>query len=614
MPSPTVPASLIGSKLGNYRIERLLGRGRMGMVYLARDEALLRQIAVKVLAWSLQDSKNQDPEAWLLSEARNIARVSHPAVIQVYGVARHGPHAYIAMEYVDGVSAEQTLKEKGPFEPGLATEILLQIAGALQAAHECGVIHRDVKPANILIRSDGTAKLGDFGMAIHRQTPSPAATGHPQVGTPLYTAPEIWGGAEASPATDLYALGATYHHLLSGHAPFEAPDLQALVQAHLHQHPPRLASLAARLPASCIELLESSLAKSPTERVASAQALAWMARGALRSLERGRPELRRSSSNNLRVRPSHASPPPAELLGLSRAPFSDFADLPDLESFEPFRAIAEELRGVLRRQGVSVHLWGQSGSGRTRLLRGVLARGFWSGPVAWLDVDAASVGRPLDQRVCHAFGAVPSTLVSTDSAIEGLLDHLAGTTKDQGPGLLVLDAAVPIRGHAHAIQSLSQAARATGYFSVVVIGGTEAGSALAEPERITLPPLSSHELLDYLRGRITLSREPGTAPLLVTLDAALLVYVRSGGNLGKVNRVATRMLALAAAQKTRVVTSACAWAAADSTDGLPASSADGAPWPTPEVLEILNTERAALGLESRARHLAAGGVDSEFPV
>jgi serine/threonine protein kinase len=606
---------LIGQKLGNYRIERLLGRGRMGMVYLARDEALLRQIAVKVLAWNPQDSKNQDPEAWLLSEARNIARVSHPAVIQVYGLAKHGPHAYIAMEYVDGVSAEQTLKEKGPFEPGLATEILLQIAGALQAAHECGVIHRDVKPANILIRSDGSAKLGDFGMAIHRQTPSPAATGHPQIGTPLYTAPEIWGGAEASPSTDLYALGATYHHLLSGHAPFEAPDLQALVHAHLHQHPPRLASLAARLPSGCVELLEATLSKSPAERVGSAQALAWMARGALRSLERGRPEVRRSStsSNKPSVRPSHAPRPPAELLGLSRAPFSDFADPPDLEVFEPFRTTAEELRGLIGGQGVSVHLWGQSGSGRTRLLRGILARGFWRGAVAWLDVDAASVGRPLDQRACHAFGAVPSTLVSTDSAIEGLLDHLASATKERGPALLVLDAAVPVRGHAHAIGALSQAARATGYFSMVVIGGTEAGSALAEPERVTLPPLSSHELLDYLRGRIALAREPGAPPLLVTLDAALLVYVRSGGNLGKVNRIATRMLEHAAAQKTRVVTSACAWAAADSTDGLPTTSADGAPWPTPEVLEILNTERAALGLESRAEHVVAGALNSEFP-
>ncbi|HEX2672405.1 MAG TPA: protein kinase, partial [Polyangiaceae bacterium] len=140
MASSSSPTNLIGAKLGNFRIERLIGRGRMGMVYLAQDEALLRPIAVKLLAWALPDSQNHDPEAWLLAEARNIARVSHPAVIQVYGVAKHGPYAYIAMEYVDGVSADRVVDERGPFGPVQATEILLHIAGALQAAHECGVI------------------------------------------------------------------------------------------------------------------------------------------------------------------------------------------------------------------------------------------------------------------------------------------------------------------------------------------------------------------------------------------------------------------------------------------------------------------------------------------
>ncbi len=603
MTSSTDPASLIGSKLGNYRIEKLLGRGRMGMVFLARDEALLRHVAVKVLAWSLADAKNQDPEAWLLSEARNIARVSHPAVIQVHGVAKHGAHAYIAMEYVDGVSAEQVLKEKGPFEPGLATEILLQIAGALQAAHEGGVIHRDVKPANILIRGDGTAKLGDFGMAIHRRGPSAAATGHPQVGTPLYTAPEIWGGAEATPATDLYALGATYHHLLTGHPPFEAEDLPSLIQAHLHQRPPRLAWIASRLPEGCAQLVERCLAKSPAERVASAQALAWMARGALRSLERGRSGARKSSTNRPALRLS--SPPTAELLGLSRAPFSDFPETSDLESFEPFRSVASELRAQLREPGACVYLGGQPGSGRSRLLRGILKRGFWPGPVAWLDVDAASVGRSLDQRACHAFGAAPSTTLSKDSGIEGLLDHLAATNKEnKGAALLVVDAAIPMRMHAHTLHALSVASRATGYFSLVAIGGPDLANLLEGAEGITVPPLTSRQMLDYLLGRIARAREPGNPPLLLTLDAALLIQVRSGGNLSRANRIATRLLEAAAAQRAHVLSSLQAWSAADFVDGSAELRLSSDSWPTDDVFAILNAERAALGLEPRAVKLS----------
>ncbi len=97
---------MVGAKLGNYRLERLLGRGRMGMVYLARDEALLRPTAIKILSWAMQEPTGQNPEHWFLSEARNVARINHPHVVQIYGVARHGAYCYIAMEYVEGSSAD----------------------------------------------------------------------------------------------------------------------------------------------------------------------------------------------------------------------------------------------------------------------------------------------------------------------------------------------------------------------------------------------------------------------------------------------------------------------------------------------------------------------------
>jgi hypothetical protein len=247
-------------------------------------------------------------------------------------------------------------------------------------------------------------------------------------------------------------------------------------------------------------------------------------------------------------------------------------------------------------------------------VRGLLATRYWVGPVAWLDVDAASASRPLDQRACHAFGAAVSTTLSRDSGIEGLLDHLAATAKaTRGPALLVIDAAVAMAPHAQTLRALSLAARATEYFSLIVIGDAETASFLQDPESIEVPPLTPGQLVEYLRGRIALAREPGTAPLLLTPDAALLIHVRSGGNLGKANRIATRMLAAAVAQRCRVLTSLHAWSAADLTDGLPAASSRGRRWPTTEVFELINTQRAALGLEPRAENMVSGASGDEGP-
>src|SRR5512133_627857 len=262
--APPSLSGLAGLKLGNYRLERLIGRGRMGVVYLAKDEALLRPTAVKILSWTTAEAQGHDPVRWFLAEARLVARINHPRVVQIYGAARQDDHCYIAMEYVVGESAEAMVKD-GPVSPEIATDIVLQAAAALHAAHRSGVIHRDVKPANLLVGAGGVTKLGDFGMAELS-----AGNAHVRVGTPYYTAPEIWTGGAATPASDVYSLGATYYHLLTGKPPFPGNDVATVEHAHLRSPVPDPRRLVPTLPASCAALVAHALAKDPKGRQASA--------------------------------------------------------------------------------------------------------------------------------------------------------------------------------------------------------------------------------------------------------------------------------------------------------------------------------------------------------
>jgi hypothetical protein len=273
---------LSGLKLGNYRLERLVGRGRMGVVYLANDEALLRPTAIKLLSWKAADAQGQDPVKWFLGEARMVARINHPRVIQIYGAARQGEHCYIAMEYIVGRSAEAIVGE-GPLSPELATDILLQAAAALHAAHGSGIIHRDVKPANLLVGPDGVTKLGDFGMALGSADLA-VGNAHIRVGTPYYAAPEIWAGGKASASSDIYSLGATYFHLLTGSPPYPGPSIAAVEQEHQRSPIPDPRDFVPSLPASCATLIARALAKDPRDRHESALVLLWEGRRVLQDL------------------------------------------------------------------------------------------------------------------------------------------------------------------------------------------------------------------------------------------------------------------------------------------------------------------------------------------
>jgi type II secretory pathway predicted ATPase ExeA len=618
-PAPPAPdagqdlTGLAGQRLGNYRLERLVGRGRMGAVYLAKDEALLRPTAVKILSWRAGTAAGVDPVQWFLAEARMVARINHPRVVQIYGAARQGDLCYMAMEYVAGRSAAAVLEQEGRMSPEAATDVLVQTASALAAAHRSGVIHRDVKPANLLLGQGGVTKLGDFGMALGLSELR-TATAHLRVGTPFYTAPEIWRGEVAGPAADLYSLGATYFQLLTGKPPFDAAEVAQVEQAHIRTPAPDPRALAPEVPASCAALLKRVLAKDPRERHASAQDLAWEGRRILQELAAG---AGRPAEIGLEREPVVVPVPPwARALGFSRAPFGevDPAALP--YQGEPFGRLAALLAARAEDEGTQVlAITGGPGSGRTTLCRRLAVDLGEHRLVVTADLAEDGTGRAMLHRVCRVVGGAEGADV--ESTLDLLSERLAEERRRSGKRPLLVVDGVPAAPPTLLVR-LTQAAAATRVFAVAVAGPPGLGVALVRaglvlpggvPE-VDVPPLGREQVVAYVRSWLSAVRGPGAPLLLFSPDALLLLAMRSGGALGRLNRLAENMLVAAAAEGRRTLTSFHAWTASDRERwaGMPAPPLPVRPagWPDPGVSSAINACRRAGGL--RPYPTAAAGA------
>src|SRR5690348_12976908 len=207
---------------GRYRLESPIGRGAMGVVWRARDQLLDRDVAIKEvqIADTLTEAERATAFQRTLREAKTAARINHPAVVTVYDVAEDGGRPWIVMQLVHAQSLDQVLADSGPLPPRRAAEMARQLLSALSVAHAAGVLHRDVKPSNVLIGSDDRAVLTDFGIATFADDPKLTQTGM-VMGSPGFTAPERIRGEDASPASDLWSLGATVYAAVEGHGPFE---------------------------------------------------------------------------------------------------------------------------------------------------------------------------------------------------------------------------------------------------------------------------------------------------------------------------------------------------------------------------------------------------------
>ena len=255
---------------GRYSLERELGRGGMGIVYLARDLRLERVVAIKLLP----PERAKDPAARerFVREARMAARLSHPHIIPIHAVEEIGDFVWFVMAFVDGETLGARVRREGALKPAEAGRILREVAWALAYAHGQGVVHRDVKPDNILLeRGSGRALVADFGIARSVQAPGVSAE-HELVGTPEYMSPEQASAEPLDGRSDLYSLGVVAYYALSGRLPFTSPTVAGLLAQHLGKMPPALAVPGA--PRSMIGAIERCLAKDPAQRPQSGEELA----------------------------------------------------------------------------------------------------------------------------------------------------------------------------------------------------------------------------------------------------------------------------------------------------------------------------------------------------
>jgi len=294
-----------GDVVAGYRVESRIGRGGMGVVHLAEHQTLRRRAALKIIAPDL--SENPGFRERFLREARIAATLTHPNVVTVYDAGEVDGLLYIAMQYVPGPDLAAILREERRLGPYRVLDVGRQVAAALDAAHHHGLIHRDVKPANVLI--DGRhAYLTDFGLTKDRGSTagSSLTRAGEVVGTTHYLAPEQVEGREVDGRADVYALACLIFHTLSGEVPFPRDNDMAVLYAHLHDDPPRLSERRKGLPPGLDAVIQKAMDKQPARRFATCEGLILAARVVVDAFG---PLSESSASSRRRSSPARPVPP-----------------------------------------------------------------------------------------------------------------------------------------------------------------------------------------------------------------------------------------------------------------------------------------------------------------
>jgi eukaryotic-like serine/threonine-protein kinase len=422
-----------------YRIEAVIGRGAMGTVYRAVQIALERDVALKLLG----SDRPADPEfrTRFLNESILTASLEHPHIVPVYDAGEVAGVLYIAMRYVPGSDLQGMIQREGHLSAHASVAVLEQVAGALDAAHAAGLVHRDVKPSNVLIAGDHGAEqpvhawLVDFGLSRRLADPEEATTERP-LGTVHYVSPEQIRGYPVDARADVYSLGCLLYQCLTGHVPFQNPSFAGVLYAHLEMPPPGVSELGLGLPAALDEVIAWALAKAPDDRPQSATELA---RAAAEALSTGAERLPQTGR-----RPDSGRPVPT-VRGVrpSRAMVGRLVESEDLVSL---------LDDAVGGMGGVAMLAGDAGIGKTTLARrlstlseqrGIPAVwGVGAGAEAappywhWIQVVRALAGRREGPEAFAALGAAGGWLRTIVPDLDLELEPAESTPSDEGRFLL----------------------------------------------------------------------------------------------------------------------------------------------------------------------------------
>lgn len=253
-------------KLGHYEVEKELGRGAMGVVYLARDTKINRTVAIKTLTFSeeFEGQDLKDVTKRFFREAEVAGKLNHPNIVTVHDAGQEHDLTYMAMEFLDGHDLTHYINDKKKPKVDWVLDIIWHVAGALDYAHEAGIVHRDIKPANIMYTKDGTVKITDFGIA--RVTDSSTTKTGTALGTPSYMSPEQISGEKVKGSSDFFSLGVTMYELLTGELPFQGDSLPAMIYQITTKRHPSITQVRKRLPACVKTIVDKLLQKDPRKR------------------------------------------------------------------------------------------------------------------------------------------------------------------------------------------------------------------------------------------------------------------------------------------------------------------------------------------------------------
>lgn len=253
---------------GRYEVVKHIGQGGMADVFLAVDTILNRQVAVKILRADL--STDTVSILRFEREAQAATALSHPNIVEIYDVGDYKGHHYIVMEYVPGRTLKQIIRERGPLMNEEAVDIMKQLTSAISEAHKRGIIHRDIKPQNIIVKSDGSIKILDFGIATAKGSVQLTQANN-VMGSVHYLAPELARGQQASPQSDIYAMGIVMFEMLAGDVPFKAEQAVQIALMHMRDPLPNIRAINPSVPQSVANIINKAAAKKPEDRYSSAE-------------------------------------------------------------------------------------------------------------------------------------------------------------------------------------------------------------------------------------------------------------------------------------------------------------------------------------------------------